>query len=413
MATSAQRAGEKAGGAGTAYAALGVQVKDAGGHLKAPQQLFEEVADAISNVENPLQRTAYAMQIFGRGGQRLLPLLAKGSSGIKQFRKRFAELGGGFSDKFVERADEVDDKLAELKISSNSFKSAIGEALLPAVSKAIDKFTDFTGWLTRVLQGSKFVQIALISLGAAAAAAGIRALIPWLPAIGTFLLFAAAALVVWLAIDDIYNLLAGNRSLIGSWIKEWYGIDAADEFVRGFNQHLEILVETIKDVGKWAMVAFKILANPFEASTKDITEFLKPVEKLLNFGNDENVFKLFAKAQTGGFAPPPLPFHADRELTDGGVKRTRGRGVNAPLSTGLAGTSKVSPEVVSPFFRSEMQRPSNVSEAAWNKVAVNQNVTVNAHTNASPADIASHVTKAIHSQNRNLRAARTGRIPKQ
>jgi hypothetical protein len=46
----------------------------------APEEQFSQVAAAISKIENPAQRSAAAMAIFGKSGAELLPLFADGGA---------------------------------------------------------------------------------------------------------------------------------------------------------------------------------------------------------------------------------------------------------------------------------------------------------------------------------------------
>src|SRR5207237_488386 len=64
---------------------LGLTISD----LKdlAPDQQFESIADRIAAIPDPTQRAAAAMEIFGKSGTALLPLMEKGAAGIRALRQ--------------------------------------------------------------------------------------------------------------------------------------------------------------------------------------------------------------------------------------------------------------------------------------------------------------------------------------
>jgi len=59
-----------------AFDKLGVNVDDLKG--KSPEETFNILTEAIANIEDPLERSALAGDIFGRAGTDLLPILDQG-----------------------------------------------------------------------------------------------------------------------------------------------------------------------------------------------------------------------------------------------------------------------------------------------------------------------------------------------
>ncbi len=128
MSRTAYDASQGTGEAARAYQALGVSVTDASGNLKGGQALFTEVAEALRRVENPTQRSALAMQIFGRSGAELLPLLNKGAAGIDELAQRAEKLGLVMSEQAARDAERFKDAINDVKLASKGVVVAIGEA---------------------------------------------------------------------------------------------------------------------------------------------------------------------------------------------------------------------------------------------------------------------------------------------
>ena len=248
LSASAFQAAEGGGEAADVYRKLGVSVKNSDGSVKDSEKLMSEVADGLAKVSNNTERSAIAMKIFGRSGTVLVPFLQKGAAGLEEMRQRFEDLGGGFSEKFVKNADEVGDKLAEVGIVTNSLKSKIGEVILPIISAAITKFTDWGVAFQRVIKGTNYLKFALFALAGASAAAGLAAIAPWLPMIAMWAAIAVAAAVFLAVLEDIYGLITGKKSLIGEWIDKWAGLGAANEFVTNFHVGLDAMAASLKSV---------------------------------------------------------------------------------------------------------------------------------------------------------------------
>lgn len=86
---------------------IGVSVLDSSGKLKDNERLFNEVADAIAAIEDPARRTNAAMQLLGRGGNDLVPLLSQGAGAIKEQAALFEELGATMDAELVRAGDKV------------------------------------------------------------------------------------------------------------------------------------------------------------------------------------------------------------------------------------------------------------------------------------------------------------------
>jgi len=72
--------------ANTALGQFGLSMADLG--RLAPEDQFSLIADRLSQIENPALRTAAAMQIFGKSGTKLLPLMQGGAKGIDELRQQ-------------------------------------------------------------------------------------------------------------------------------------------------------------------------------------------------------------------------------------------------------------------------------------------------------------------------------------
>lgn len=95
---------------------LGISIKDTNGQVKTAGEVLPEIADALAQIPDPATRAALEMQIFGRAGQKLDPLLAGGREAIDNLTNAARSLGVVLSDEQIQNADRTADKLSELKV---------------------------------------------------------------------------------------------------------------------------------------------------------------------------------------------------------------------------------------------------------------------------------------------------------
>lgn len=270
------QAAKGGGEAGKAFAALGVKVVDNEGKLRRSDEVFTELATAVAKIKNPSERSAKALDVFGRAGIQLLPLLAEGEEGLARLRQEAQDLGLVMGDDAVAAGANLNDSLDSLKDTYESLKRDLAgpiiEALLPVVEavkdwvkanrglirSGIQNFAKgltvvFTGlskaviWLlenwkliaiiaTSVLLPVLFAikaalleQLVAFALNAAAAvaygatqvAAGLAAAAAWTAANAPLLLSIALIAALLLGAEDVYSFLTGADSLIGDIGPKW------------------------------------------------------------------------------------------------------------------------------------------------------------------------------------------------
>lgn len=121
---------EAARGSGELYEILranGVALTDADGRLRSTSDLFRAYANLVKNAANENDRLALAVAAFGRGaGADLVGLLRQGADGVDDLARAADEAGAVLNDELVRRAQEIDDKFAQIaQTVSNEFKTAV------------------------------------------------------------------------------------------------------------------------------------------------------------------------------------------------------------------------------------------------------------------------------------------------
>lgn len=109
---------------------------------KNTEQAFDLLVKAMERLKNPTERAALAQAAFGDSS--LAPVLAQGSAGLDELRKRYAQLDP-YAAKAAESAGKVDDSMIDLHAAIDGAKGALITGLGPALKILIDKLGK---WLT-------------------------------------------------------------------------------------------------------------------------------------------------------------------------------------------------------------------------------------------------------------------------
>lgn len=126
-----------------AFAALGLNVDDL--RNRNADEVFELIADQISQLADPAERARAAVEIFGKAGADLLPAFEDGAKGIREARMEAALLGQSMSESQVKKLQEADDAIKRVDASWQSFARTLATIVSPAVSALALLFTGSGG----------------------------------------------------------------------------------------------------------------------------------------------------------------------------------------------------------------------------------------------------------------------------
>ncbi|AOZ05966.1 hypothetical protein [Cupriavidus malaysiensis] len=124
------------------FRALGVEIKDADGKLRASDETLLDLADRFSQMPEGAQKSALAMEVFGKSGASILPFLNMGRKGIERLREEARALGLEISDETAAAAGELNDKLERMRSVSEGIWRQFAAKLIPTLSAAADGLGD-------------------------------------------------------------------------------------------------------------------------------------------------------------------------------------------------------------------------------------------------------------------------------
>ncbi len=109
------------------------------------EEVFDKTVTAFQGMADGAEKNALAVEIFGKSGQNLLPVLNDSAAGTEALRKKAEELGMVMSDKAVKATDDFGDSLDTLTGSATGLRNNLVGELLPGITPVIDQMTDFIG----------------------------------------------------------------------------------------------------------------------------------------------------------------------------------------------------------------------------------------------------------------------------
>lgn len=131
---------------------LGIKIKDSAGNLRQPNEIFEDVADIFHNTEDGIGKTALAVELFGKSGADLIPMLNDGKAGLKAFYAEAERLGLALSNEMIAKGDAFSDQLENIGEQVKGVKLQLGAALIPALSAATEKISKVIDKITKCVQ---------------------------------------------------------------------------------------------------------------------------------------------------------------------------------------------------------------------------------------------------------------------
>lgn len=127
--------------AAAAFKSLGIEVRNADGTLKSVTQALPAIADAFKNSADGPTKAAIAVDLFGRAGVNMIPVLDGGSAALEEFRKKAEDAGLVISTETAQAAEEFTKKVNVLRESLiGGFSAQIEAQLLPVLDRLVDDF---------------------------------------------------------------------------------------------------------------------------------------------------------------------------------------------------------------------------------------------------------------------------------
>ena len=289
---------------------MGVAVRDANGQYRDMESIFMNTIAALSKIDDEVERDKVAMDLFGKSADELAGYIDDGGQAFRELSKQAQEKGLIISDEDLQKANEFNDTLDELKatVGMDLMKAgaSIGEALLPVLQQLADIITKVTDAFANLSPETQKVIMIVLALVAALSpvlsmiatiSMGLPVLIPLISGLAPVILGVVGVLAVLFAAFQVYKqheeeIKAGLQVLKDLFAKVWQRIK--DEV----QKNIDMVVD-----------GFNVLKEKFETLKQNVQDIWDSIKKILGGELPTPKLKMPHITISGGFSlnPPKAP----------------------------------------------------------------------------------------------------------
>jgi len=143
----------------------------------SPEERFKLLAEAISKIEDPTLRAGIALNVFGRSGRELLPMLEGGRASIEALQEEARRLGITMTDEDATSAAELTDAMNRLRRQLKAIVVQIGAALAPVLTEMQKRIAPLITSVIKWVKENKTLVVTVFKIAAAVVAAGVGLII--------------------------------------------------------------------------------------------------------------------------------------------------------------------------------------------------------------------------------------------
>lgn len=125
---------------------LGVAVRDAQGKIRPTTAIVDELAEVFAKMPDGAEKTALAMELFGKSGAEMLPMLNAGKDGIQTLTDEARKLGLVVTEDTAKAAADFNDNLNTLSATGTGLFRIISAQLAPVLVKLTEYLVDLAKW---------------------------------------------------------------------------------------------------------------------------------------------------------------------------------------------------------------------------------------------------------------------------
>ena len=276
---------------------------------KTQTQQFQMFSEALGNIEDPGRRAALTMQVFGKSGAQLLPLIAEGADGFQALADESDKLGGTVSKLQAKLGAKLTDAFNRVLVAATGLMRVIGEHLAPVIilvanylsksiafSRGYGKAIIFVG--TAVITASlAFKALALSQIAyakAAAIATAFRGPKGWVILAGAAVAAAAATAVLTSQTKGIVSDLDNAKNKTAAVATAMDGLANSAEDA---TNKIDAQKEAINNL-KTAMAGMQTPAQRMKESVKEFTATLVAANQGIVWDNHP-LIQAFRESESG------------------------------------------------------------------------------------------------------------------
>lgn len=240
---------------------LGLSLDDLKG--KSPSEQFDIFAESISQIEDPTNRAALAMRVFGKSGAQLLPMINGGKAGMDALAAEAERLGLTMTQDDATAAALLTDAMGDMSLAIQGLAVQIGIATAGAFT---DFFNDIAAGIASVIawiKENRQLVSTVLTVSTAVVVAGTALTGLGLAAIGISAAIGGIATAIGVVLSPL-GALAGivAAATAGFLIYTETGRAVVQWFNQGFHRLGEIVTSTMGGISD------ALMANNLQLAAK-------------------------------------------------------------------------------------------------------------------------------------------------
>ena len=285
---------------------LGVSVTNADGSMRSSTDVFYDVLQALSQIENETERDQLAMAVFGKGADELAGIIDDGGQALHDYGEEAEALGLILDQDVIDEMNDVNDQLdkskAQLKAAGLQMGAKVGKVLqvimtvasiiavmapllivIGKVIAAIGTAISLVGKVMTVLTAANPVVLIVIAVIAALVAIGIALYKNWDT-------IKAKAIELWNTIKEKFNAIKESVTTAIAGAKE--------AVVNKWNEMKTTVTETVENIKtgiaeKWDAIKTTVttkveavknaIVNKFNTMKATLQGIVNKIKSLFNF----------------------------------------------------------------------------------------------------------------------------------
>lgn len=144
---------------------LKIPLKDANGNLRSLTDVMPELADAFAKNEDPATRSRMALELWGKSGTKMIPIMIRGGAAFNALAAEQERLGGKVSDGAISALDNMGDSIGFVgKQIRTQWTEAVAK-MVPVITPLIKHLTE---WIAK---NKELIQTTIVDVLTGVAAA--------------------------------------------------------------------------------------------------------------------------------------------------------------------------------------------------------------------------------------------------
>ncbi len=225
------------------------------------------IADGFADAGPGVDKTGISMEIFGKSGTKLIPMLNKGADGLAELREEFIATGAQIDDETIDQFEKLEETGKKLKYNWIGIKNQLVSALLPAIQGMADGLMKWVQ-ANREMIKQRLEQVIhgiIVVIKAAARVVGILVTV-----------FEAVVDVVQLVLEAFNDLVGGASGvedvLVGAAIAVGAAWLLANLPLIAMLAAIAAVILVVQDLWSWMNGGDSVLKNLYEAFVQYLGE---------------------------------------------------------------------------------------------------------------------------------------------